>query len=95
MTDGRGISFEQIGEWDKAEKDFMNSLKANPNQAYVLNYLAYSWIEKDINFEKSLAMLKKANNLRKNDPYITDSLGWVYYKLKDFKKAKKYTYKKL
>ena len=31
-------------------------------------------------------MLKKANNLRKNDPYITDSLGWVYYKLKDFKK---------
>ena len=33
-------------------------------------------------------MLKKANNLRKNDPYITDSLGWVYYKLKDFKKAK-------
>ena len=88
VTDGRGISFEQMGEWDKAEKDFMNSLKANPNQAYVLNYLAYSWTEKDINFEKSLAMLKKANNLRKNDPYITDSLGWVYYKLKDFKKAK-------
>ena len=55
MTDGRGISFEQIGKWDKAEKDFMNSLKANPNQAYVLNYLAYSWIEKDINLEKSLA----------------------------------------
>ena len=93
VTDGRGISFEQIGNWDKAEKDFMNSLKANPNQAYVLNYLAYSWIEKNINLEKSLIMLEKANNLRKNDPYITDSLGWVFYKLKDFKKAKMHVQK--
>ena len=93
VTDGRGISFEQIGNWDEAEKDFMNSLKANPNQAYVLNYLAYSWIEKNINLEKSLIMLEKANNLRKNDPYITDSLGWVFYKLKDFKKAKMHVQK--
>ena len=38
---------------DKAEKDFMNSLKANPNQAYVLNYLAYSWIEKRYKFLKN------------------------------------------
>ena len=35
-------------------------------------------------------MLEKANELRSNDPYITDSLGWALYKLKKYKKAKDY-----
>ena len=35
-------------------------------------------------------MLKKANELKPNDGYITDSLGWALYKLKKFTEAKKY-----
>ena len=88
--DGRGIAYEQTGEWPKAEIDFLDSLKAKPNQAYVLNYLAYSWIEKGINIDKSLKMLEKADQLRSNDGYITDSLGWALYKLKKYKKAKEF-----
>jgi len=86
-TDGRGISFERTGLWDKAEKDFLNSLDAKPDQAYVLNYLAYSWIEKNQKIEKSLDMLRKADNLKKDDPYIIDSLGWALFKLKNYKEA--------
>ena len=92
-TDGRGISYERTGLWDKAEKDFLNSLDAKPDQAYVLNYLAYSWIEKNQKIEKSLDMLRKADNLKKNDPYIIDSLGWALFKLKNFKEAEKYLQK--
>ena len=88
-TEGRGVSYERIKEWDKAEKDLLASLEANPNQAYVINYLAYSWIEKGVKIEKSLNMLKKANKLRTNDPYIIDSLGWALFKLKRYKEAKK------
>ena len=44
-TDGRGVAYERIGKWDEAERDLLASLEINPNQAYVLNYLAYSWIE--------------------------------------------------
>ena len=88
--DGRGIAFEQTDKWTKAEKDFIDSLDAKPNQAYVINYLAYSWIEKGINIEKSLEMLKTADQLRSNDGYITDSLGWALYKLKRYKEAKEY-----
>ena len=88
--DGRGIAYEQIGNWAKAEKDFLDSLEAKPDQAYVINYLAYSWIEKGVQIEKSLEMLKKANKLRSNDGYITDSLGWALYKLKKYKEAKVY-----
>ena len=88
--DGRGIAYEQLDEWAKAEKDFLDSLEAKPDQAYVINYLAYSWIEKGINIEKSLKMLEKANRLRSNDGYITDSLGWALYKLKKYEQAKEY-----
>ena len=67
-TDGRGVAYERTGEWDKAEKDLLASLEADPEQAYVINYLAYSWIEQGVKIEKSLNMLKKANKLRSNDP---------------------------
>jgi predicted Zn-dependent protease len=89
-TDDRGVAYERIGEWDKAEKDLLASLQANPDQAYVINYLAYSWIEKGVKIKKSLNMLKKANNLRPNDPYIVDSLGWALFKLERYKESKNY-----
>ena len=89
-TDGRGVAYERIGEWDKAEKDLLASLEADPEQAYVINYLAYSWIEQGVKIEKSLNMLEKANKLRSNDPYITDSLGWALFKLERYKESKDY-----
>ena len=55
-----------------------------------MNYLAYSWIEKNKNIERALTMLRKANDLKKNNGYITDSLGWALYKLENFSEAKKY-----
>ena len=89
-TDGRGVAYERIGEWDKAEKDLLASLEIDPDQAYVLNYLAYSWIEQGVKIKKSLNMLEKANKLRSNDPYITDSLGWALFKLERYKESKNY-----
>ncbi len=90
VTDGRGVAYERIGEWKKAEEDLLASLEVDPDQAYVINYLAYSWIEQGIKINKSLTMLEKANKLRSNDPYITDSLGWALFKLKRYKEAKDY-----
>ncbi len=88
--DGRGIAYERTDQWEKAEKDLLDSLDVSPNQAYVINYLAYSWIEQGIKIEKSLKMLEKANDLKSNDPYIIDSLGWALYKLKRYKESKDY-----
>tara|TARA_B100000941_G_C28505746_1_gene557178 strand:- start:842 stop:2542 length:1701 start_codon:yes stop_codon:yes gene_type:complete len=90
VTDSRGVAFEKIGKWDEAENDLMSSLEVDPNQAYVINYLAYSWIEKGLKIQKSLQMLERANKLKSNDPYIIDSLGWALFKLKKYKEAKEY-----
>ena len=58
-----------------------------PAQPHVLNYLAYSWIDQGIHLDKGLDMLKKANNLKQNNGYIIDSLGWAYYAKKNYLEA--------
>ena len=90
VTDGRGVAYERMGEWDKAEKDLLSSLESSPDQAYVINYLAYSWIEKGVKIEQSLKMLERANNLKSDDPYIIDSLGWALFKLERYHDSKDY-----
>ena len=86
----RGGSYERLGQYEKADEDLINSLKINPDDAYVLNYLAYSWLERDVKIEEAMEMLKKAYSLRKNDPYITDSIGWAYYLINNYVEAEKY-----
>ena len=90
VIEARGVAYERIGEWEKAEKDLLSSLKVSPDQAYVINYLAYSWIEKGMKISQSLEMLERANNLKSNDPYIIDSLGWALFKLERYDESKNY-----
>ncbi len=86
----RGGSYERIGEYEKSDKDLLMSLNIEPNDAYVLNYLAYSWLERDYKIDEALDMLKIAYELESNDPYIIDSIGWAYYLIEDYSKAEKF-----
>ena len=86
----RGGSYERLGDYQKADEDLKYSLKINPDDAYVLNYLAYSWLERDYKIEEAMEMLEKAYALRSNDPYITDSIGWAYYLIENYIEAEKY-----
>ena len=90
ILERRGMAYERSDKWNLAEKDLLMSLKVLPKEPYVMNYLAYSWVEKNKNIETALNMLREANRIKKNDGYITDSLGWVLYKLKNFSEAKLY-----
>ena len=86
----RGSSFERLGDYVNADKDLLKSLEINPDDAYVLNYLAYSWLEREYKIDLSLQMLEKAYAERSNDPYIIDSIGWAYYLVEDFIKAENF-----
>ncbi len=83
----RGGSYERKGDYVSADKDLLESLKIDPDDAYVLNYLAYSWLERDYKIEEAMSMLEKAYSLKSNDPYIIDSIGWAYYLINDYVKA--------
>jgi len=86
----RGGSYERIGNYEKADEDLLKALKIKPNDAYILNYLAYSWLERDYKIDEAIEMLKIAHSFKKNDPYIIDSIGWAYYLIDDFLKAEKF-----
>jgi tetratricopeptide (TPR) repeat protein len=83
----RGIALERSDQWPRAEKDFLRALELEPDHPFVMNYLAYSWVEKGENYDRALNMLKRAVDLRPEDGFIVDSLGWVFYRLGRYEEA--------
>ncbi|KAB2750731.1 tetratricopeptide repeat protein [Brucella anthropi] len=83
----RGIAYERLKQWDKAEPNFRKALELYPDQPQVLNYLGYSWVDRGENLDEALGMIKKAVELRPQDGYIVDSLGWAYYMLGRYDEA--------
>ncbi|MGF7156866.1 tetratricopeptide repeat protein [Bartonella heixiaziensis] len=83
----RGIAFERLDQWTKAELDLRKALEFFPDQPQILNYLGYSLVERNQKLDESLHMLQKASALQSRDSHILDSLGWAYYKLKQYNKA--------
>ena len=86
----RGGSYERLGDYTNADKDLLRSLDVDPDNAEVLNYLAYSWLEREYKIDLSLQMLEKAYTIQKNDPYIIDSIGWAYYLINEYVKAENF-----
>lgn len=83
----RAITGERTGRWPEAMADFDQALVLNPDQPLVLNYYGYSLVEKRERLDEALAMIEKAVAGRPDDGYITDSLGWVFYRLGRFEEA--------
>ena len=86
----RGGSYERLGNYKKSDEDLLHALKIRPNDAYVLNYLAYSWLERDYKIDEAMEMLKIAYDSKSNDPYIIDSIGWAYFLIDEYEEAEKY-----
>ncbi len=86
----RGGSYERLGNYESSDKDLIHSLEINPDAPYVLNYLAYSWLERKYKIDEAIKMLDKAYSQKKDDPYIIDSVGWGYYLIGDYSNAEKY-----
>ena len=80
----RGVALERSHQWDRAEGDLLHALQLKPNQPMVLNYLGYSWIDRGQNLDRGLKMIEKAVELRPDDGYIIDSLGWAHYRMGDY-----------
>lgn len=86
----RGVALERAGQWPRAEGDLLHALDLKPDQPLVLNYLGYSWVDRGENLDRGLKMIEKAVELRPEDGYIVDSLGWAHYRLGEYDKAAEY-----
>ena len=83
----RGVSYERMKDWPKAEADLLAALKLEPDDPELLNYLGYSWIDRGERLAEALAMVEKAVATNPKSGAMVDSLGWAHYRLGDYKKA--------
>lgn len=86
----RGTSYERVKNWPKAEADLQRALRLSPDQASVLNYLGYSWVDQDKHLRQGMEYIRKAVRLRPDDGHIVDSLGWAHYRQGNYKEAVRY-----
>ncbi len=83
----RGVCFERLKDWSNAEKDLLQARKLDPDQALVLNYLGYSWVDQGFHLNKAMGFIRRAVELKPDDGYFVDSLGWAHFRLGNYKKA--------
>ncbi len=83
----RGGSYERLGNYGKSDIDLLAALKILPDNSYILNYLAYSWLERKYKIPEAIEMLELAYKQNEDDPYIIDSVGWGYYLTEKFEEA--------
>ncbi len=83
----RGIALERAGQFDRAEKDLLAAIEIRPDQASLLNYLGYSWIDRGENLDRALELIRRAVELSPDDGYILDSLAWAYFRLGRYDEA--------
>jgi len=83
----RGVSLERAGRWPDAERDLQQALDLNPNEPELLNYLGYSWIDRNERLPEALAMVQRAVKANPQSGAMLDSLGWAYHRLGDDKAA--------
>ncbi len=86
----RGICYERLNHWEKAEKDLLWAVQHAPENPIILNYLAYSWVDRGENLDEAEKMLKLAIDKFPNDGNIVDSLGWLYFRQNNLDEAIKW-----
>ncbi len=82
-----GVVYERMKDTDKSLEHMKKVLEANPENPHALNYIGYAYAEQGIKLDEAEKAILKALKLRPRDGYITDSLGWVYFKKGMYKKA--------
>ena len=83
-----GMAFERLGRLADAEAAFLRALELNPDDSRTLNYLGYTWAEKNLRLEEALTMILRAVALEPRNGAYLDSLGWVYFRLARYEEAR-------
>lgn len=79
-----GLLLEQDGSQQQAIKRMEKVLELEPDHAEALNYLGYTWADKNINLDKALQYIQQSMRLKPGNWYIQDSLGWVYFRMGEY-----------
>jgi tetratricopeptide (TPR) repeat protein len=72
---------EKLDRVDEMERLLRRVIAAKPDHQHAYNALGYSLADRGQRLPEARALIAKALELAPGDPFITDSLGWVEYRL--------------
>ncbi len=84
-----GIVQDKADKKNKCIESMKKVIKIDPDNSSALNYLGYTYAEMGKNLDQAEKLITRALKLKPDDGFITDSLGWVYFKKGLYKKAVK------
>lgn len=86
----RGAAREQLGRWPEAETDLRSAIAINADDASLLNYLGYAYVDRGKNLNEAFDLIRKAVSLKPDSGFIVDSLGWAHYRFGRYEMAQRY-----
>ncbi|MGM0451902.1 MAG: tetratricopeptide repeat protein [Thermodesulfobacteriota bacterium] len=85
-----GVVYDRMGKKEKAIEQMKTVIDLDSEYADALNYLGYTYVDSGVKFEKAESLIRKALELKPDNGYILDSLGWLYFKKGRYEKALNY-----
>lgn len=85
-----GIVYDKMDEKKKSIEQMKKVISLEPTHVNALNYLGFTYAEMNTRLDEAETLIRTALEHKPDDGYITDSLGWVFYKKGDFLQAATY-----
>jgi tetratricopeptide (TPR) repeat protein len=85
-----GMIFEKIQQWDEARAVYERLVKLDNGNALAKNNLAWLLVNRGGNIDVALSLAQQAKEKLNDDPQVTDTIGWIYYKKSLYKTALNY-----
>ncbi|MFQ5484203.1 MAG: tetratricopeptide repeat protein, partial [Desulfobacterales bacterium] len=84
------VVYDKLDRKEDSMETMKKVIRVDPKNADALNYLGYSYADLGQNLDEAEKLIKEALKYKPDDGYVTDSLGWVYFKKGLFQKALKF-----
>lgn len=85
-----GLIFERQGDFLNAEKAYQRFIASYPNNFVGYNQLAWMYARRGEKLNKAVELASKADKLQPGNAGILDTLGWIHFHQKKYKKALAY-----
>lgn len=72
---------EKLGDLAEMERLLLRVIALKPDYHHAYNALGYSFAERNIRLPEAKQLIQKALTLAPEDPFISDSLGWVEFRM--------------
>ena len=86
----RAMLAEKLDRLDVLESDLRSILSREPNNADALNALGYTLADRTDRLDEALELIRRAFELKPEDHYVVDSMGWIMYRLGRYQEALKH-----